>query len=275
MRRFIIVCISLISISFPLKGNANAYYFDLYNRNSNYYIPSNTITKQAINRYKSYKWFDKSLAVLHFYTPMIEGKLSYYGIPLELKNLILIESAVNPRAISYVGAKGLWQFMPATAKQYHLKWNLYVDLRYDPIASTDAACRYLKYLYKLFKDWNLVLSAYNAGEGTVLKAIKKAGSKNYWKVRPFLPKETRAYVPSFMACCYLNTLQNYYNLGNYTFPYSYSNIQIVKSSKNINLEVLLDPFSKKETEFIKYLNPHLLSNTIPTDTYFYLLKTKK
>lgn len=139
-----------------------------------------------------------------YYFPMFEEHLDKYDIPLELKYLAIVESALKPDAKSRVGAKGLWQFMYPTGKQYNLHVSSYVDERSDPIKSTQAACRYLSDLYKIFNDWELALAAYNSGPGNVNKAIRRAGGqKNYWNIRNYLPRETAGYVPAFYATYYI------------------------------------------------------------------------
>jgi membrane-bound lytic murein transglycosylase D len=139
-----------------------------------------------------------------YYFPMFEEKLAKYDIPMEIKYLAIVESALKPNALSRVGAKGLWQFMYGTGHMYGLKVSSYVDERSDPVKSTEAACRYLSNLYDIFNDWDLALAAYNSGPGNVNKAIRRAGGKkNYWNIRHFLPRETAGYLPAFYATYYL------------------------------------------------------------------------
>lgn len=141
--------------------------------------------------------------VSEYYFPIFEDKLNEYGLPLELKYLAVIESALNANARSRVGAAGLWQFMPATGRGYGLEVNSLVDERLDPYKSTDAACRYLRTLYRLYGDWHLAIASYNCGPGNVNKAIKRSGGKkDFWAIYPWLPRETRAYVPIFIAANY-------------------------------------------------------------------------
>lgn len=139
-----------------------------------------------------------------YYFPMFEQELDIYNVPLEVKYLAIVESALNPRAKSRVGATGLWQFMFATGRLYNLDVNSYVDERMDPLKSTNAAARYLAKLYEIFNDWDLALAAYNSGPGNVSKAIRRSGGyKNYWNLRPYLPRETAGYVPAFLATLYI------------------------------------------------------------------------
>jgi len=144
---------------------------------------------------------------------MIEEQLAKYGIPLEMKYLAIVESALNPTAISRAGAGGLWQFMVSTGKMYGLEVSSYQDERFDAYKSTDAACRYLKFLYNTFGDWQLALAAYNSGPGNVNKAIRRSGGKrDFWSIKPYLPKETQGYVPAFIAVNYVMNHASEYNI---------------------------------------------------------------
>ena len=149
----------------------------------------------------------------NLYFDMFEEKLSEYGLPLELKFLPVIESGLRPQVKSHAGALGLWQFMYRTGLYFGLKENSYLDERMDPVLATDAACRYLKQLYGIYGEWNLALAAYNAGPGNVNHAIRRSGNKTtYWEVRPYLPSETQAYVPNFLAAAYLLTFHAEHNI---------------------------------------------------------------
>ncbi len=173
-------------------------------------MPYNDIVQKFIDRYTGRLRHSVSymLGASNFYTPIFEEALEAYGLPLELKYLPVIESALNPLATSRVGAAGLWQFMVATGKQYGLEVNSLVDERRDPIKSSYAAAQYLRDLYKIFGDWSLVIAAYNCGPENINKAIHRAGGEaDYWKIYPYLPKETRGYVPAFIAA---NYVMNYY-----------------------------------------------------------------
>jgi len=153
------------------------------------------------NRSKS---FERLMAVSEYYFPMFEEHLAKRNVPLEIKYLAIVESALNPKAKSRVGATGLWQFMYPTGKQYGLEVNSYVDERSDPLKATDAASKYLADLYEVFGNWEMVLASYNSGPGTVSKAIRRSGGKtNYWEIREYLPKETQGYVPAFLATLYI------------------------------------------------------------------------
>lgn len=147
---------------------------------------------------------ERLMSLSDYYFPMFEQEMSNHKIPLEMKYLAIVESALNPKARSRMGATGLWQFMFTTGKAYGLEVSNYVDERSDPVRSTKAAARFLSELYKIFGDWDLVLAAYNSGPGNVTKAMRRSGGKkNYWNLRPYLPQETAGYVPAFLATLYI------------------------------------------------------------------------
>jgi len=161
----------------------------------------NIIKHYLKNRKRSY---ERLMALSQYYFPIFEEALAKYNVPLEIKYLAVVESALNPRAVSRAGATGLWQFMYGTGKQYNLDINTFTDERSDLLKATDAACQYMVNMYKIFGDWDLVLASYNAGPGNVSKAIRRSGGKqNYWNIRPYLPRETQGYVPAFIATMYV------------------------------------------------------------------------
>ncbi|MGN0068855.1 MAG: transglycosylase SLT domain-containing protein [Prevotella sp.] len=173
-------------------------------------MPYNDVVQKFIDRYSGR--LRRSVSIMlgsqNFYMPIFEEALESYGLPLELKYLPVIESALNPNAVSRVGATGLWQFMLATGKQYGLEINTLVDERRDPVKASYAAAHYLSDLYKIFGDWNLVIAAYNCGPENINKAIHRSkGQTDYWQIYPYLPKETRGYVPAFIAA---NYIMNFY-----------------------------------------------------------------
>lgn len=173
-------------------------------------MPYNEIVQRFIERYatKLRRSVSLMLGASNFYMPLFEQALETYSLPLELKYLPVIESALNPTAVSRVGATGLWQFMITTGQQYGLKVNTLIDERRDPMKASYAAAHYLSDLYRIFGDWNLVIAAYNAGPDNINKAIRRAGGvKDYWQIYPYLPHETRGYVPAFIAA---NYIMNYY-----------------------------------------------------------------
>ena len=173
-------------------------------------MPYNDVVQKFIDRYsgKLRRSVSFMLGASNFYMPIFEEALEAYNLPLELKYLPVIESALNPKAVSRVGATGLWQFMLSTGKRYGLEVNSLVDERRDPVKASYAAAHYLSDLYKIFDDWSLVIAAYNCGPSKVNQAIHRAkGSADYWNIYPYLPKETRGYVPAFIAA---NYIMNYY-----------------------------------------------------------------
>jgi membrane-bound lytic murein transglycosylase D len=198
----------------------------------------------------------------NLYFPLFEKYLAKYGLPEELKYLSIIESGLNPRAVSRVRAVGLWQFMSATGKYYGLSNNWYIDERMDPEKSTDAACRYLRDLYGMFHDWELALAAYNTGPGNVKKAIRRSGYKDtFWEIYPQLPRETRAYVPQFVAMIYtMNYLDehNFYDEGQ----------EMLVSADTINVDRFLnfETFASLTNvclEDLHKLNPSILHGALP------------
>jgi len=173
-------------------------------------MPYNDVVRACIDRYtgRLRRSVSIMLGAVNYYMPIFEEALETYQLPLELKYLPVIESALNPVAVSRAGATGLWQFMIATGKQYGLEVNNYVDERRDPVKASYAAARYLRDLYRIFGDWNLVIAAYNCGPENINKAIHRAGGeRDYWRIYPYLPRETRGYVPAFIAA---NYVMNYY-----------------------------------------------------------------
>lgn len=211
------------------------------------------------------------LSACNFYMPIFEEALDAYGLPLELKYLPIIESALNPSAVSRAGASGLWQFMIGTGKIYGLESNSLVDERRDPIKATWAAARYLKEMYNIYGDWNLVIAAYNCGPGTINKAIRRAGGeKDYWKIYNYLPKETRGYVPGFIAANYLMTYYCDHNICpmETNIPISTDTIQI---TKDLHFEQIAD-LCKVPLEEIKSLNPQYKQQIIPGHIKPYTLR---
>ena len=171
-------------------------------------MPWNEVVQKFIDRYSGRlrRTVSVMLGKSNFFMPAFEEALEVYGLPLELKYLPVIESALNPNAVSSVGAGGLWQFMVSTGKRYGLKVNTMIDERRDLVKSSLAAAHYLSDLYEMFGDWNLVIAAYNCGPGNITKAIQRSGGvKDYWQIYPYLPAETRGYVPAFIAANYIMT----------------------------------------------------------------------
>ncbi len=199
----------------------------------------------------------------HYYFPTFEESLAKHNIPLELKYLSVVESALNPRAKSRVGATGLWQFMYQTGLQYGLKVNSYVDERSNLLKSTDAAGKYLKTLYQVFGNWELALAAYNSGPGNVTKAIRRSGGKtNYWSLRPFLPRETANYVPAFYATLYLMEFSKEHNLQANKIKTKFFETDSIHIKRQISFEQI-NKMLDIDIELIQFLNPQYKLDIVP------------
>ena len=230
-------------------------------------LPYNDVVQKFIDRYSGR--LRRSVSIMlgaqNFYMPTFEEALESYGLPLELKYLPVIESALNPNAVSHVGATGLWQFMLATGKQYGLEINSLVDERRDPVRASYAAAHYLRDLYKIFGDWNLVIAAYNCGPENINKAIHRSnGATDYWQIYPYLPKETRGYVPAFIAA---NYIMNYYCDHNIcpmqaNLP---SKTDTVVVSRDVHFEQVAQVLGM-EIDQIKQLNPQYRRNIVNGST---------
>ena len=226
-------------------------------------MPYNEVVQKFIDKYSGQlrRSVSLMLGAQNFYMPIFEQALETYGLPLELKYLPIIESALNPRAVSRVGATGLWQFMVETAKNYGLEINSLVDDRRDPVKSSYAAARYLGDLYKIFGDWNLVIAAYNCGPTNISKAIHRAGGeKDYWRIYPYLPRETRGYVPAFIAA---NYIMNYYCDHNIcpmrtTLPAKTDTVMV---NRDVHFEQIVH-FLNVDINQLKELNPRYRRNII-------------
>ncbi len=224
----------------------------------------NDIVQKFIDRYSGpgRRQVSAMLGAANLYVPMFEEALDFYGLPLELKYLPVIESAMNPKAVSPVGATGLWQFMLATGKHYGLQVNSLVDERRDPVKQTWAAARFLRDLFKIYGDWHLVLAAYNCGPGNVNKAIHRAGGeRNYWKIYPYLPHETRGYVPAFIAA---NYIMNYYCDHNICpmrtkYPLQTDTIMV---NRNIDMRQVAT-LCELDYDVLTALNPQYKTKVIP------------
>ena len=224
----------------------------------------NEVVKSCIERYSGRlrKSVSYMLGASNFYMPIFEEALEAYDVPLELKYLPIIESALNPRAVSRVGATGLWQFMLSTGKQYGLKINSLVDERRDPIKASYAAANLLSDLYKVYGDWNLVIAAYNCGPGNINKAIARSGGKrDYWEIYPYLPAETRGYVPAFIAA---NYIMNYYCDHNICPMRSRlpERTDTVMVSKNLHLQQIA-AVCGIDIEELRTLNPSYRRDIVP------------
>lgn len=236
-------------------------------------MPYNNIVRKFIDQYTGRLRHSVSymLGATNFYIPIFEEALALYNLPLELKYLPVIESALDPTAVSRKGATGLWQFMLSTAKRYDLKINSLVDERRDPIKASFAAAQYLNDLYKVYGNWNLVIAAYNCGPTSLNKAIHRAGgSKDYWTIYPYLPKETRGYVPAFIAA---NYVMNYYcehNICPMRARLIDGNDTVVVN-KDLHLEQVASVCGV-EMEKIKAFNPQYKTSLVPGNSYDCILR---
>ncbi|MFN7119357.1 MAG: transglycosylase SLT domain-containing protein [Saprospiraceae bacterium] len=222
-----------------------------------YLVNARTLSENVIGR-----------SVLFF--PIFERYLQAHDLPTDLKYLAIVESALNPKAVSRARAVGLWQFMAPTAKELGLRMNSYVDERCDPERSTEAAMKHLSYLYSRFEDWPLVLAAYNSGSGRISRAVKRARSNNYWKVRRYLPRETHNYVPAFIAATYL---LNYFEEHEINPSYPALDMQLTETIK-VYTELRFDTLAQLTelpTEMITGLNPAYKKGVIPADPQGYYL----
>lgn len=236
-------------------------------------MPYNDIVRKFIDMYAT-RLRQKvafMLSANNLYMPIFEEALDLYDLPLELKYLPVIESALNPTATSSQGAVGLWQFMLRTGKVYGLKTTSLVDERRDPIKSTWAAVRYLKDLYEIYHDWNLVLAAYNCGPGTINKAIRRAGgATDFWTIYNYLPKETRGYVPAFIAANYIMTYYCEHNISpmDMNMPEGTDTIHI---SRNLNLNQVAG-VCNINIDQLRALNPEFKKDIIPGNEEPYALR---
>ena len=210
------------------------------------------------------------LGLCQYYMPIFEETFSQYKLPDELKYVAIIESALNPTAVSRAGAKGMWQFMYRTAVSYGLEINSYVDERLDPFKSADAAARYLEDAYSLFGDWSLAISSYNCGPGNVNKAIRRSGSRDFWSVYKYLPRETRGYVPAFVGAMYALNYSKEYGLSpsGIMLP---AQIDTFEIHRNLHLGQVSELVGIPMDE-LKNLNPQYIKDIIPGNSKPYILR---
>lgn len=226
-----------------------------YNQYVRDYIELYAVKKRGLTQ--------RVMGLAQIYFPMFEEQLDKFDMPLELKYLAIVESALNPEARSRVGATGLWQFMYGTGKMYDLNVTSFVDDRRDPIKSTVAACEHMSDLYKMYKDWLLVLAAYNSGAGNVNKAIRRSGGKmDFWQIRPFLPLETRGYVPAFIGVAYVMTYAAEHNLRPVAPRIKHYEIDTVNVKDFLTFSQIAENISVPMEE-LQFLNPSYKAGVIP------------
>jgi|694.fasta_scaffold01107_15 membrane-bound lytic murein transglycosylase D len=252
---------------------------DILDRNTPFDLVYNSTVQGFIDLYavRRRDISTKVLGISELYFPMIEEYLAKYEIPLEMKYLAIVESALNPTAISHAGAGGLWQFMVSTGKMYGLEVTSYQDDRFDAYKSTEAACRYLKFLYKTFGDWQLALAAYNSGPGNVNKAIRRSGGKrDFWSIKPFLPKETQGYVPAFIAVNYVMNHASEYNIYPKKPIASFFEVDTVGVNKRVDFGTLSKVIDMS-VEDISFLNGTYKLKEIPMngDRHYIVLPVSK
>lgn len=265
----------------PLTDSIMAYHMALLDARTPFEMTYNPIVERYIKRYLTSGKDRLSRMMAHgaYYFPLFEQHLDKYNIPLEIKYLAIVESALNPKAKSHVGATGLWQFMYSTGKIYGLKVNSYVDDRNDPYKSTEAACQYMLKLYQTFDDWNLALAAYNSGPGNVSKAIRRSGGKtSYWEIRPYLPRETSAYVPLFIAASYAIEFGHLHGVTPAQIPTYFIETDTVKINQQLHFVQIQDQLGV-DPNLMEFLNPQYKYKIVPhvegTDYYLTLPTSAK
>ena len=235
-------------------------------------IPYNDVVKSYLIKYseKGKKSMGKIMGLCEYYMPYFEAIFHDAGIPQEIKALAIIESALNPTAVSWANAKGTWQFLHSTAKAYDLQVDSYVDERFDPIKSAVAAAELLKDTYKIFGDWNLAIASYNCGPGNIQKAIKKAGSREFWDIWPYLPTETRGYVPALIGVLYAMHYHNEHGIQPIAIEMP-AHTDTLKINKKLHLKQVSEVIGIPLEELKKY-NPQYIIDIIPGNEREYVLR---
>jgi membrane-bound lytic murein transglycosylase D len=235
----------------------------------------NIIKSFLKNRKRS---FERLMAVSEYYFPLFEEAFDKQNVPLEIKYLAVVESALNPKAVSRVGATGLWQFMYQTGKQYGLKIDSYVDERSDPLKASEAAAQYMKNMYAIFGDWDLVLASYNSGPGNVAKAIRRSGGQqNYWNIRKNLPKETQGYVPAFLATMYIYEYHKEHGIKPERAPIKHFATDTIMIKRQMSFQQISDLIDIPVAQ-LQILNPSYKLNVVPVykdQTHFLRLPQDK
>ena len=257
------VSFNMDSVHFRSSVTDKEYLQRLADMNSFITLPFNETVRNYIILYseKMPTKMSSMLALSQYYFPIFEEIFDRYGLPKELKYMAVIESAFNPVAVSRAGAKGMWQFMYNTAKMYGLTINSFVDERLDPVKSADAAARYMRDAYRIFGDWNLAISSYNCGSGNVNKAMRRSGSREFWPVYNYLPRETRGYVPAFVGAMYAFTYYREHGLVPETdsMPVQVDTFHIRRMLHFQQVSAL----TGVSVEMLKKLNPQYVHDIVP------------
>ncbi len=230
--------------------------------NIEYNIGLENVIKSFLKNRK--RGFERLMGISQFYFPIFEEELAKNNIPLEIKYLAVVESALNPKAVSRVGATGLWQFMYQTGKQYGINIDSYVDERSDPIIASQAASQYMTNMYRIFGDWDLVLASYNSGPGNVAKAIRRSGGQqNYWNIRKNLPKETQGYLPAFLATMYIFEYHKEHGIIPNKAVANHFATDTIGIKKHLTFKQISDLLDISEAE-LQFFNPSYKRNEIPS-----------
>ncbi len=235
------------------------------NKNTPVELEYNEAVRYYIDLYSIHRReeFAKIIGLSELYFPYFDEMLARYNLPLELKYLTIVESGLNPLAVSKSGAVGLWQFLLNTGRLFDLEINSYIDERRDPFISTEAACRYLNYLYGTFNDWQLVLSSYNGGPGDVRKAIERSdGAVDYWEIRPYLSEQARNYVPAFIAVTYLMNYYHDHHITTVSPPFTYRDLDTLRITYYLTFSQI-SRMLDISVENIRFLNPVYKMDIIP------------
>ena len=264
--------INLDSVKLTSNIPDSVYIRRLKEMNPFFTLPYNDIVRSYLIHYseKMKSGMKKILGLSEYYMPIFQETFNRHGLPEELKVMAIIESALNPTAVSRAGAKGMWQFMYLTAKRYGLHIDSFVDERLDPVKSADAAARYLKESYNIFGDWNLAIASYNCGAGNVQKAIKRAGSREFWDIWPFLPRETRGYVPAFVGALYALEYHKEHGIEALAVPMPV-HTDTFKIRKMLHLKQVSE-LTGAPLDELKSLNPQYQHEIIPGNDREYILR---
>lgn len=266
------IAFDMDSVKFESNVPDEVYIERIKKMNSFITLPYNDIVKRYIILYseKMPERMSNMLGLCSYYMPIFQETLNRYDMPEELKAMAIIESALNPLAVSRAGAKGMWQFMYATAKMYGLHIDSFVDERLDPVKSADAAARYLQDAYEIFGDWNLAIASYNCGAGNVNKAIRRSGSRAFWDIWPYLPRETRGYVPAFVGALYAMEYHKEHGIKP-TAVQMPAHVDTFKINKMLHLKQVSE-LTGAPLEELKNLNPQYRHEIIPGNDREYILR---